>query len=726
VRLKFFAAMTGVALVGSGLAAGSAGATTITAGCTGTVGNVASLAAAIDSANTIPGPDTVQLGAGCTYRFTVPDFDNGWYGPNALPPIASDVTIEGNGATLLRDAAASPFRFFFVGADPAAPATLDYFSPGAGRLTLRNLTLRGGLARGGGASAGGGGAGMGGAIFNQGQLVIEASTLVGNTAQGGAGGAPGFGNGGGGMSSPSNTTNGGGMGASQPSPQSPPQGGTFGPAGGGAGGGAGFRVGDNGANPSANTGGAGGGGANGMAGRSGSGVAAGNGGGGGGGGTGAGTLIGGFGGDFGDGGIGTGSGGGGGVGGGGGSSGNLGATGGGGGFGGGGGWGIAGGGSGGFGGGAGATGSTGSAGAPGFGGGAAQTSPGRGGGGAGFGGAVFNMQGMLTVRNSTFTQDSAVGGDSAGSPDPGKGFGGAVFNLNGVFAATGATFAANSATPNTVNAEGSSIYNLAYDGATARAAQATLRNTIVDSGTGDAGLVSNKSTFITPANLGAANATLGADDIVRTSVTADGGAITGTALTTDPLLGPLADNGGPTLTMAPAASSPAIDAGSASGLTTDQRGLPRPSNILEVPDVSNGADIGAVEVQGPGVFGTDTGVRLKLAKKKVRARGPVPVKVINSNAFRITGKLSGKSAKKIAARPGAAKKHVRLKASKIAVGAATSRTVRLKLPRSLSRLLVTHGRLTIRLSAKVTDETGTTKTVTAKVTLKLKKPKNSH
>ena len=727
MRVRFFATMTGVALVGSALAAGSSEAATFTAGCTGTSGDVASLKTAIDLANTSAGPDTIQLGTGCIYTFTLPDSNNGWYGQNALPPIASDITIEGNGATLLRDAAAPQFRFFFVGADPTAAATLDYFSPGAGKLTLRNLTLRGGLVRGGSASAGGGGAGMGGAIFSQGQVVIAASTLVGNTAQGGAGGASSFGNGGGGMATPSNSSNGGGMGAAQNSPQSPPQGGTFGAVGGGSGGGAGFRVTDNGADPSGNTGGAGGGAANGMAGRAGGGtVAAGNGGGSGGNGTGTGPSIGGYGGDFGDGGTGPGSGGGGGVGGGGGSTGNLGATGGGGGFGGGGGWGIAGGGSGGFGGGAGSTGGTGSAGAPGFGGGAAQAgAPAKGGGGAGFGGAVFNMQGTLTVQNSTFTQNNAIGGDSAGSPDPGKGLGGAVFNLNGVFTATGATFAANSATPNTVSAEGSSIYNLAYDGATARTAQTTLQNTIVDTGTGDADLVSNKSASITPANLSAATATLGSDDIVRASVTVDGGTITGTALTTNPLLGPLADNGGPTLTMAPGPASPAIDAGSASGLTTDQRGLPRPSNILGVPNVSGGADIGAVEVQGPGVFGTDTRVTLKLAKKKIKARGPVPVRVTSSNTFPITGKLSGKSAKKIATKPGGKKKPVKLKAKKLAVGAATSTTVKLTLPPSLRHLLAADGKLTILLSAKVTDEAGTTKTVTAKVKLKLKNSAHS-
>ena len=56
----------------------------------------------------------------------------------------------------------------------------------------------------------------------------------------------------------------------------------------------------------------------------------------------------------------------------------------------------------------------------------------------------------------------------------------------------------------------------------------------------------------------------------------------------DPKLGPLANNGGPTLTMALLPGSPAIDAGNTSlAPTTDQRGFPRPAGLA--------ADIGAFE-----------------------------------------------------------------------------------------------------------------------------------
>lgn len=74
----------------------------------------------------------------------------------------------------------------------------------------------------------------------------------------------------------------------------------------------------------------------------------------------------------------------------------------------------------------------------------------------------------------------------------------------------------------------------------------------------------------------------------------------------DPLLGPLQNNGGPTLTMAPTPASPAIDRGGPSPSTdtanpNDQRGFPR---ISDIPDRLNaaggdGRDLGAVEAQGP-------------------------------------------------------------------------------------------------------------------------------
>ena len=64
----------------------------------------------------------------------------------------------------------------------------------------------------------------------------------------------------------------------------------------------------------------------------------------------------------------------------------------------------------------------------------------------------------------------------------------------------------------------------------------------------------------------------------------------------NPLLGPLADNGGPTLTHLPGADSPALNVvpggtlGCGTTFTNDQRGDPRPIN--------DGCDLGAAEIQG--------------------------------------------------------------------------------------------------------------------------------
>ena len=70
---------------------------------------------------------------------------------------------------------------------------------------------------------------------------------------------------------------------------------------------------------------------------------------------------------------------------------------------------------------------------------------------------------------------------------------------------------------------------------------------------------------------------------------------TGDQPNTDPLLGPLADNGGDTLTHALLPGSPAIDAGVCiAEITTDQRGVARPQGTT--------CDIGAYEYVGYEVY----------------------------------------------------------------------------------------------------------------------------
>ena len=73
------------------------------------------------------------------------------------------------------------------------------------------------------------------------------------------------------------------------------------------------------------------------------------------------------------------------------------------------------------------------------------------------------------------------------------------------------------------------------------------------------------------------------------------GTTAGNQLGTDPRLGPLADNGGPTLTHALLPGSPAIDAVTAGNCpAADQRGVSRPQD--GTGDGVRACDIGAFEV----------------------------------------------------------------------------------------------------------------------------------
>jgi hypothetical protein len=92
-------------------------------------GNVAELIVAINDANANPGADTINLAAASTYTLTATND-----GDNGLPVITSEITINGNGATIARSSAVGTpnFRIFRVAAD--------------GNLTLNDLTVENGFA----------------------------------------------------------------------------------------------------------------------------------------------------------------------------------------------------------------------------------------------------------------------------------------------------------------------------------------------------------------------------------------------------------------------------------------------------------------------------------------------------------------------------------------------------------------------------------------------------
>jgi hypothetical protein len=192
------------------------------------------------------------------------------------------------------------------------------------------------------------------------------------------------------------------------------------------------------------------------------------------------------------------------------------------------------------------------------------TAPGGGGGGgAGLGGAVFNHGGSVSVTNSTFSANSAQGGAGGRNGSGGSGHGGGIFNRNGSVTVLASTFTDNG---------GGGIYNLGDAGA----ASATISGTILANSTGN--------DFTGATRAGGSQSAIGTDNLIE-SQSGFSGSITSSS---DPQLGPLADNDGPTQTHLPALASPVIDASTLGSPNVDQRGVTRPRGA--------GRDIGSVEV----------------------------------------------------------------------------------------------------------------------------------
>jgi len=212
---------------------------------------------------------------------------------------------------------------------------------------------------------------------------------------------------------------------------------------------------------------------------------------------------------------------------------------------------------------------------------------------AGSGGGILNTGGTLTLTNSTVSSNatrlegggitnrgtttllnSTVSGNSAAD-----GFGGGIYNnFTGKLTLLNSTVSRNSA------ADGSG-------GGISNAGVAQLQNTIVAN------------------SLSGGNCSGVAITSLGHNLSSDGScafAEAGDLNNTDPMLGPLANNGGPTQTHALLPGSPAIDAGSSDcpPPATDQRGVSRPQD----GDGGAGAvcDVGAFELEARGAHGPTT------------------------------------------------------------------------------------------------------------------------
>jgi Ca2+-binding RTX toxin-like protein len=197
------------------------------------------------------------------------------------------------------------------------------------------------------------------------------------------------------------------------------------------------------------------------------------------------------------------------------------------------------------------------------------------------GGGIYN-EGTLTISNSTISGNTAqvVGGGIGAA----TGFSIANSTISGNTAKFGGGAIADVIATGTVNISNTTIYNnfssAGGGGIDLITLTVNIKNSILAGNKNDDG----EQNFAAPGN----------GKIVSfghniESGTDAGFTSTGDLQNTNPLLAPLADNGGSTLTHALLQGSPAINAGDNTGvLTTDQRGNPR--------IVDGTVDIGAFEV----------------------------------------------------------------------------------------------------------------------------------
>ena len=247
---------------------------------------------------------------------------------------------------------------------------------------------------------------------------------------------------------------------------------------------------------------------------------------------------------------------------------------------------------------------------------------------AGTGGAVYAKGGDVTVTNSTFSGNTATYS------------GGAILAFGGDVTVTNSTFSGNTATTldgGAVYAKGGdvTVTNSTFSGNTATneggavstdGGDVTVTNSTFSGNTGDLGgaifafggdvilnfatIVGNTSSYTAvfsdgnvsvtnsivygnPGGFDVAGSSLSASHSLFTSTSSVSPTVSGATLIfgEDPLLGSLADNGGPTQTMMPGAGSPVLGAANPAGApSTDQRGYTRTTN--------GRADMGAVERLG--------------------------------------------------------------------------------------------------------------------------------
>jgi hypothetical protein len=205
---------------------------------------------------------------------------------------------------------------------------------------------------------------------------------------------------------------------------------------------------------------------------------------------------------------------------------------------------------------------------------------------AAFGGGIYGTNnGTVIINASTLAENSASG--SAYHP---SGSGGGIFIISGVVLISNSTITKNGA-----SAQGGGIWGRA------KINNSTISGNSAPSGGGIYGTATLQNSIVANSVSGAnCVGTIISDGYNLSSDSSCNLTGPGDLNNTDPMLGPLQNNGGPTQTMALPSGSPAIDAGNPTGcidsnghlLKTDQRGFPRPD-----PEEAGGCDMGAYESQ---------------------------------------------------------------------------------------------------------------------------------
>ena len=220
-------------------------------------------------------------------------------------------------------------------------------------------------------------------------------------------------------------------------------------------------------------------------------------------------------------------------------------------------------------------------------------------GGDALGAAVFaDNSASTTLANCTFSSNFAAAGAGGHGQFGGNGglAVGGIFN-HGTMLATSCTLKANTGTGGAAGT-GNNKFNggavgHGVGGLADRSSATGVRNTISAANTGSNGGGNDADGAFTSAGYNLIRIGDGSSGFTNT-----GDQVGTSAAPRDAKIGELANNGGPTDTIAPLAGSPVIDKGKRFGLSVDQRGESRPFDKPAIAPAPNGdnSDIGAFEL----------------------------------------------------------------------------------------------------------------------------------